>query len=60
MKKRNATSRDLRPHASALTRGGAAHQIGAICYRTNETGVLEIFLITTRASGRWTRGKRLA
>ena len=44
----------LAPHASSLMKGGAAQQIGAICYRTNETGAVEVLLITTRDSGRWT------
>ena len=35
-------------------KGGAAQQIGAICYRTNEMGAVEVLLITTRDSGRWT------
>ncbi|MDX0778567.1 DNA mismatch repair protein MutT, partial [Sinorhizobium medicae] len=41
----------LAPHASSLMKGGAAQQIGAICYRTNEMGAVEVLLITTRDSG---------
>ncbi|MDE3775672.1 NUDIX hydrolase [Sinorhizobium meliloti] len=54
MKKADRYLARLAPHASSLMKGGAAHQIGAICYRTNETGAIEVLLITTRDSGRWT------
>ncbi|WKL33782.1 NUDIX domain-containing protein (plasmid) [Sinorhizobium meliloti] len=54
MKKTERYLARLAPHASTLTKGGAAHQIGAICYRVNEMGAVEVLLITTRASGRWT------
>ncbi|MCO6422316.1 NUDIX domain-containing protein [Sinorhizobium meliloti] len=54
MKKTERYLARLAPHASTLTEGGAVHQIGAICYRTNEMGAVEVLLITTRASGRWT------
>ncbi|SEI22597.1 ADP-ribose pyrophosphatase YjhB, NUDIX family [Rhizobium tibeticum] len=35
-------------------RGSAANQVGAICFRANPDGILEVLLITTRETHRWT------
>ncbi|MBB4232675.1 hypothetical protein GGD56_006573 [Rhizobium mongolense] len=34
--------------------GKAANQVGAICFRANPDGILEVLLITTRETHRWT------
>ncbi|CDM60461.1 MULTISPECIES: NUDIX hydrolase [Rhizobium] len=34
--------------------GQAADQVGAICFRVNPDGILEVLLITTRETHRWT------
>ncbi|WP_244490315.1 NUDIX hydrolase [Rhizobium sp. Root708] len=39
--------------ADAMLHGGRIRQVGAICYRTGAIG-LEVLLITTRDTGRWT------
>ncbi|WP_244480295.1 NUDIX hydrolase [Rhizobium sp. Root1220] len=33
--------------------GGAAEQLGALCVRTGPDGSLDVLLITTRQTGRW-------
>ncbi|NKJ09722.1 MULTISPECIES: NUDIX hydrolase [Rhizobium] len=44
----------LAEHAEALLRGEVFDQFGALCFRTDNQGVLEILLVTTRETRRWT------
>ncbi|WP_072382299.1 NUDIX hydrolase [Rhizobium tibeticum] len=37
-----------------MMHGEAVIQVGAICFRANPDGILEVLLITTRETGRWT------
>lgn len=41
-------------HATANFEGNAIEQSGAICLRTAADGTLQVLLITTRETGRWT------
>ncbi|WFU52021.1 NUDIX hydrolase [Sinorhizobium terangae] len=44
----------LAPLAATIMQNGAVEQIGAICHRFGENGSVQILLITTRSSRRWT------
>ncbi|NTJ63068.1 NUDIX hydrolase [Agrobacterium rhizogenes] len=44
----------LTVHTASILRSHKASQIGALCFRTGEGGRIEILLITTRETRRWT------
>ncbi|MGY5806370.1 NUDIX hydrolase [Rhizobium sp. LEGMi198b] len=44
----------LSPHVETLRRGETAEQFGTICFRPRGDGMVEVLLITTRETGRWT------
>ncbi|MQW59693.1 NUDIX hydrolase [Sinorhizobium meliloti] len=44
----------LAPLAATLMKDGAVEQVGAICRRIGEMGSVQVLLITTRDSRRWT------
>ena len=44
----------LAPHAEAMLHGKTANQFGAICLREGSDGMLQVLLITTRETRRWT------
>ncbi len=44
----------LAVHAKAILGGHSAAQVGALCFRGTEIGQIEVLLITTRETRRWT------
>jgi hypothetical protein len=44
----------LSAHVETMMRGEMAEQVGAICFRTGTAGIIEVLIITTRETGRWT------
>ncbi|MDK1483201.1 NUDIX domain-containing protein, partial [Sinorhizobium sp. 6-117] len=44
----------LAPLAATMMKNGVVEQIGAICHRFGENGSVQVLLITTRDSHRWT------
>lgn len=41
-------------HTRAIVDGHSAAQVGALCFRAAESGQIEVLLITTRETRRWT------
>jgi 8-oxo-dGTP pyrophosphatase MutT (NUDIX family) len=41
-------------HTESMLHGGSAAQVGALCFRASDVGQVEILLITTRETHRWT------
>lgn len=44
----------LAAYADVMMRGGMVEQVGAICVCTGLHGSIEVLLVTTRETGRWT------
>ncbi len=44
----------LAAYADVIMQGGMVEQVGAICFRTGLQGSIEVLLVTTRETGRWT------
>lgn len=44
----------LAVHTRAIMGGHSAAQVGALCFRISEVGQIEVLLITTRETRRWT------
>jgi 8-oxo-dGTP pyrophosphatase MutT (NUDIX family) len=44
----------LADYADAMFHGSTAHQVGGLCYRKSADDRLEVLLITTRETQRWT------
>jgi 8-oxo-dGTP pyrophosphatase MutT (NUDIX family) len=53
VKSRNHLSH-LAVYAEAMLNGGTVEQVGALCYRVGPHGQIEVLLLTTRETGRWT------